>query len=96
MARPARTIDGTAAEMQLLLEREYAHLEWRVLVSPAPHGKESTAPAIHMHARTRDFRYRCRVGRPWPVVCSARTLRLLVAELATKAEQLLAAQAAPP
>ncbi len=37
MARPTRTIDATAAELQQVLERDYAHLEWRVLVSPAPH-----------------------------------------------------------
>ena len=74
MARPAQTIDATAAEMQLLLERDYAHLEWRVLASPALHGKESTEPTIHVHARTRDFRYRCRVSRPWPVVRAASTL----------------------
>ena len=82
--------------MQLLLERDYAHLEWRVLASPAPHGKESTEPAIHVHARTRDFRYRCRVSRPWPVVRATRTLHILVAEVAVEAEQLLAAQANPP
>ena len=96
MARPAQTIDATAAEMQQLLERDYAHLEWRVLASPAPHGTAATEHQIHVHARTRDFRYRCRVSRPWHVVRAASTLRLLVAELATEAEQLLAAQPAPP
>ncbi len=96
MARPTRTIDATAAEIQQVLERDYAHLEWRVLVSPAPHGQVATEPVIHVHARTRDFRYRCRVSRPWPVVRAASTLRLLVAELAGEAEQLLAAQVPPP
>ena len=96
MARPARTLDATAAEVQLLLERDYAHLEWRVLVSPTPGGKAATEHQIHVHARTRDFRYRCRVSRPWPVVRAASPLRLLVAEVAVEAEQLLAAQAAPP
>jgi len=96
VARPTRTIDATAAELQQVLDRNYTHLEWRVLVSPAPHSKAATEHQIHVHARTRDFRYRCRVSRPWPVVRAARTLRTLVAALASEAEQLLAALAASP
>ena len=96
MARPTRTIDATAAEMQQVLERDYAQLEWRVLLSPAPRGTAATEHQIHVHARTRDFRYRCRVSRSWPVVQAAPTLRLLVAELAREAEQLLGEQATPP
>ncbi len=74
MARPTRTIDATAAELQQVLERDYAHLEWRVLVSPAPHVTEASEHQIHVHARTRDFRYRCLVSRSWRRVRVARTL----------------------
>ncbi len=96
MARRTRTIDATAAEIQQVLERDYAHLEWRVLVSPALHSTAAPEHQLHVHARTRDFRYRCRVSRPWHVVQATSSLRTLVAELAGEAEQLLAAQSAPP
>ena len=86
-------IAAKVAQMQQALDREYARLEWRVLVGPPPTG-EAHDPWVFVHARTRDFRYRCRVGRPWTVVMAAPTLRLLVAELAAEAEQQLAEQAA--
>ena len=89
-----KNIDATIAQIQQLLEREYATLEWRVMLGPPP-----TADAAHdrwvvVHARTRDFRFRCRVSRPWAVVRAARSLRGLLADVAAEAEQLLADQAA--
>ena len=83
-------IDTTVAQIQRVLERDYAHLDWRVLVSPPPRGAAAPAPELHVHARTRDFRYRCRVSRPWLLIAAAPTLQLLVAELAAEAEQRLA------
>ena len=79
--------------MQQLLERDYARLEWRVLVGPSPSQGEAQDPWVFVHARTRDFRFRCRVGRPWTTVMAAPALTLLVAELAAEAEQRLAEQA---
>ena len=90
----SKGIETTVAQMQQLLERDYPRLEWRVLVGPSPNPEEPTDPWVFVHARTRDFRYRCRVGRPWTTVMAAPTLRLLVAELAAEAEQHLAEQAA--
>ena len=87
-------IDVTVAQMQQLLEREYAKLEWRVLVSPTRPDGTANEPWVFVHARTRDFRYRCRVGRPWALVQGARSLRRLVADLAAEAEQRLADQVA--
>jgi hypothetical protein len=87
-------IDATVAQMQQLLEQEYARLEWRVLLSPAPPDGTANEPWVFVHARTRDFRYRCRVGRPWALVQGARSLRRLVADLAAEAEQRLADQVA--
>ncbi len=89
-----KNIDATVAQMQQLLEQEYARLEWRVLLSPAPPDGTANEPWVFVHARTRDFRYRCRVGRPWTTVVAVPTLRLLVAELAAEAEQRLAEQVA--
>ena len=89
-----KNIDATVAQLQQLLEQEYARLEWRVLLSPAPPDGTANEPWVVVHARTRDFRYRCRVGRPCTLVMAASTLRLLVAELAAEAEQRLAEQAA--
>ena len=87
-------IEATAARMQQILEREYAHLEWRVLVSPAAQDRDRDEPAIFVHTRTRDFRYRCRIGRVWTAVVAAPTLRLLVADVAAEAERCLAQQTA--
>lgn len=94
MARRTSTIDAPAVELQQVLVRDDAHLEWRVLVSPALRSTVAPEHQIHVHARTRDFRYRCRVSRPWDVVQATSSFRTLVAELACEAEQLLAAQAA--
>ena len=77
-----------------MLERDYAQWEWRVLVGPTPAAGETDEPWVFVHGRTRDFRYRCRVGRPWSVVRGARSLRLLAAELAAEVEQYLADQTA--
>ncbi len=74
--------------------RDHARLEWRVMVSPTPPDGTAKEPWVFVHARTRDFRYRCRVGRPWTTVMATPTLTLLVAELAAEAEQQLAEQAA--
>ncbi len=89
-----KKIDATVTQMQHLLEREYASLEWRVLVGPPPTAAAAHDPLVFVHARTRDFRFRCRVSRPWAVVRAARSLRGLVADVAAEAEQLLADQAA--
>ena len=82
-------IATSLAQIQQLLERDYPHLEWRVLFNPAPAEQTATEPWLFVHARTRDFRTRCRVGRPWTVVAASPTLRMLVAELAAEAEQAL-------
>ena len=89
-----KDIETTVAQMQQLLERDHARLEWRVLVSPTPPDGTAKEPWVFVHARTRDFRYRCRVGRPSTTVMAALTLTVLVAELAAEAEQQLAEQAA--
>ncbi len=89
-----KDIETTVAQMQQWLERDYARLEWRVLVSPTPADRTANEPWVFVHARTRDFRFRCRVGRPWTTVMAAPALTLLVAELAAEAEQQLAEQAA--
>ena len=89
-----KNIDATVAQMQQLLEREYARLEWRVMLGPPPTADAPHDPWVVVHARTRDFRFRCRVSRPWAVVRAARSLRGLVADVAAEAEQLLADQAA--
>ena len=90
MPNMQKPIDATVAKMQAILEREYPRLEWRVLVRPEPPETPGGAPWLYVHARTRDFRTRCRVGRPWTVVTATSSLHLLVAELATEAEQALA------
>ena len=63
-------------------------------MNPGGVAGETNEPWVFVHARTRDFRYRCRVGRPCTLVMAASTLRVLVAELAAEAEQRLAEQAA--
>ena len=85
-------IDATVAQMQHLLERDYAHLEWRVLVSPPPHGRDVGEPMIFVHARTRDFRSRCRVDRRWTTIAAGPTLEMQVAEIAAEVERALAPQ----
>ena len=90
MGHKPKTIDATVAQMQQILDRNYAHLEWRVLAGPAPDGAGSTEPWVFVHVRTRDFRYRHRVGRRWSVIRHSPTLALMVAELATEAEHGLA------
>ena len=87
-------IDTAVAQLQQVLDRDYAHHEWRVLVGSTPTTGEADEPWVFVHGRTRDFRYRCRVGRPWSVVQGIGSLRQLVAELAAEAEQRLADQAA--
>ena len=89
-----KDIETAVAQMQQVLEREYSRLEWRVMVSPTPPDGTANEPWVFVHARTRDFRYRCRVGRPWALVQGARSLRRLVADLAAQAEQRLADQVA--
>ena len=90
-----KDIEATVAQLQQLLERDYARLEWRVLVRAAPSPAESHDPWVFVHARTRDFQYRCRIGRPWTAIAASPTLGELVTELAAEAERLLAQQAAP-
>lgn len=87
-------MDALAERMQQVLERDYVHLEWRVLV-PAEGGVPSSpASGIVVHARTRDFRYGCRVERPRTMVLQAPTLRFLVAEVVAEVEHRLAELAA--
>ena len=83
--------DATAAQLQQWLEQAYAHREWHVRVNPPPRGAAHAAEIV-VHARTRDFCYRCRVNRPWARVQGTRSLRHLVADVA--AEQLLTDQEA--
>ena len=90
MSTTQKTIDATVATMQAILDREYPHLEWRVLVRQEPPETPGSAPWLYVHARTRDFRTRSRVGRPWTIVAATSNLQLLVAELAAEAEQALA------
>ncbi|MDP9309970.1 MAG: hypothetical protein M3R24_03565 [Chloroflexota bacterium] len=87
-------LNTIADQMQQVLERDYAYLEWRVLVQ-AESGIGTTAePWLFVHARTRDFRYGCRIGRSRTEVLKAPTLRFLVADLVAEVERRLAARAA--
>ncbi len=79
--------------MQQVLERDYAY-EWRVLVQAEPDAGASAEPWLFVHARTRDFRYGCRIGRSRMAVLQAPTLRFLVADLAAEVERRLADRAA--
>ena len=90
MIHNEHVIDATIATMQQMLDRDYPHLEWRVRVTPAPPAEQQSAPWVVVHARTRDFQYRCRVARPWTVVAASPTLERIVAELAAEAERTLA------
>ncbi len=82
--------DASIAHIQRILDRDYGGLEWRVLRSPPPGVADPSEPAVAVYARTRDFRYRCRVDRPWSAVATAPTLELFVAGIAAEAEQRLA------
>ena len=87
--------DATVATMQQILERDYPHLEWRVRCSPPSGAVRAEDAWVVVHARTRDFQYRCRVGRSWTRVAASPTLESLVAELAAEAQRSLAQLAAP-
>src|SRR5580765_6630993 len=66
--------DGIIAQIQEILDRDYPGFEWRVLPSPPTSDTSPRTRWVYIHARTRDFRYRCRVGRPWTVIASASPL----------------------
>ncbi len=87
-------LDTLVERMQQVLERDYAYLEWRVLVQPEPSAGASAEPWLFVHARTRDFRYGCRIGRSRTAVVAAPTLRFLVADLVAEVERRLADRAA--
>jgi hypothetical protein len=58
-------------------------------------GAEAAAkPWLFVHARTRDFRYGCRIGRSQTAVLQAPTLRFLIADLVAEVERRLADRAA--
>ncbi len=57
------TIDDTVASIQQILDRDYVHLEWRVLASPPANTGSEDKSIVYVHARTRDFRYRSHVAR---------------------------------
>ena len=88
-----QAIDDAVANIQQILDRDYVHLEWRVLTSPPVSTGVEDELVLYVHARTRDFRSRCHVARPWRVVLAAPTLRLFVADVAAEAELLLSNQA---
>jgi hypothetical protein len=90
-----KDIETIAAEMQRLLDRDYAYLEWRILLSPLPRGDEAREREVHVHVRTRDFRSRGRISRSWSAVRAASSLRLLVADIVAEAEHLLDTRPAP-
>ncbi len=89
-----KAIETTLARLQQLLERDYPHLEWRVRFAPAPTGQPAAAATVAVSARTRDFRSRHRLERPWAAVAASPTLEALVAEIAAEAERVLAQE--PP
>ncbi len=89
-----QALNDTVATIQQILDRDYVHLEWRVLTSPPVSTGVEDELVLYVHARTRDFRSRCRVARAWSAVLAAPTLRLLVADVAAEAERTLAEQAA--
>ena len=78
-------LDTLVERMQQVLERDYAYLEWRVLVQAEPNAGGIAEPWLFVHARTRDFRYGCRIGRSRTAVLQASTLRFLVADLVAEA-----------
>ena len=85
-------LDTLVKTMQQVMDREYAYLEMRVLVQAEPGA--SAEPWLFVHARTRDFRYGCRIGRPRTAVLQAPTLRFLIADLVVEVERRLAERAA--
>ncbi|MDP9314602.1 MAG: hypothetical protein M3R24_27610 [Chloroflexota bacterium] len=87
-------LDTLVERMQQVLERDYAYLEWRVLVQAEAGVGASAEPWLFIHARTRDFRYGCRIGRSRTAVMQAPTLRFLVADLVAEVERRLADRAA--
>ena len=95
MTHNEKAIAATVATMQQILERDYLHLEWRVRFSPPSSAAQAGEVWVFVHARTRDFQYRCRVGRPWSAVAASPTLARIVADLAAEAERALAQLAAP-
>lgn len=87
-------LDTLVEPMQQVLERDYAYLEWRVLVQADAERGPSAEPWLVVHARTRDFRYGCRIGRSRTAVLQAPTLRFLIADLVAEVERRLAERAA--
>ncbi len=90
-----KAIDTSLAQIQQLLERDYPHLEWRVRFHPAGTEEPAAEATLAVSARTRDFRHRHRVERPWSALMPGSTLEDLVAEIAAEAERVLAQQASP-
>jgi hypothetical protein len=86
-------LDTIAERMQQVLDRDYAHLAWRVLVQEAAGVEAAPDPWLVVHARTRDFRSGCRIGRSRTAVLQAPTLRFLAAELVAEVERRLANRA---
>lgn len=84
-------IETTLAAMQHLLDHDYTHLEWRVMRTWPTADIE---PVVYVHARTRDFRFRCRIDRPWQAARTAQALSVFVADIAAEAEHILADQVA--
>jgi PhoPQ-activated pathogenicity-related protein len=82
-----------AERMQQVLERDYAYLEWRVLMQSEAGAEADAESWLFVHARTRDFRYGCRIGRSRTAVLQAPTLRFLVADLVAEVEGRLADRA---
>lgn len=87
-------LDTLAERMQQVLDRDYAHLLWRVLVQGDAEAEASPDPWLVVHARTRDFRSGCRIGRSRAAVLRAPTLRFLVADVVAEVERRLADRAA--
>jgi hypothetical protein len=83
-----------AERMQQVLNREYASLEWHVLVQAEPGAGAAAEPWFFVYARTRDFQYGWRIGRSQTAVLQAPTLRFLVADLVAGVERRLADRAA--
>ena len=87
-------LDTLVERMQQVLERDYDYLAWRVLVQAEPGAGAAAEAWLVVHARTRDFRYECRIGRSRTAVLQAPTLRFLVADLVAEVERRLADRAA--
>ena len=87
-------LDTLAERMQQVLDRDDAHLAWRVLVQGDAEAQAAPESWLVVHARTRDFRAGCRIGRSRTAVLRVPTLRFLVAEVAAEVERRLADRAA--